>query len=252
MDHPRGNYRFLQGIAPYSSGVVAMSGFEIVRVSMRQPVPLRLPVFEHITNFLALVNRPLHALCAMELRIPTPLTFSGFTAFNADYQQRLRAHGLLLDDVNPIARTNIAPVGLDLPEPSLYAFSYTRPMTKSSQAPSFIAAGAGDLIDQTDLRAEAIVRPGQTSPAALQEKVSVVMKVMEERLHGLGGTWQDVTSTSLYTTIALEPLIQDAILSPMGPAAVRGANWYYSQPPIQGLRFEMDLRGVGSEQVATI
>jgi hypothetical protein len=37
------------------------------------------------------------------------------------------------------------------------------------------------------------------------------------------------------------------ILEPLGPAAIHGAHWYASRPPIEGLEFEMDLRGVFSE-----
>ena len=41
VDNPKGNYRFLTGIAPYSSGVVAMPGYEIVYTVLQQPLPYR-------------------------------------------------------------------------------------------------------------------------------------------------------------------------------------------------------------------
>jgi hypothetical protein len=33
----------------------------------------------------------------------------------------------------------------------------------------------------------------------------------------------------------------------MGPAAVHGVHWYLSRPPIEGLEYEMDMRGVRRE-----
>ena len=50
-DHPSGNYRFLPGIAPYSCGVVASPGFEIVYVTFQQPPPYRRG-FERIAEYL--------------------------------------------------------------------------------------------------------------------------------------------------------------------------------------------------------
>src|SRR5262249_61943217 len=41
IENKRGNYFFLKGIAPYSAGVVAEAGFEIVHVRLRRYVPLR-------------------------------------------------------------------------------------------------------------------------------------------------------------------------------------------------------------------
>ena len=37
--NPKGGYRFLPGIEPYSSGVIAEPGFEIVHVTLSSPVP---------------------------------------------------------------------------------------------------------------------------------------------------------------------------------------------------------------------
>ena len=40
-DVPGGGYRFLPGIEPYSSGAVALPGYEIVHVTLCAPVPWR-------------------------------------------------------------------------------------------------------------------------------------------------------------------------------------------------------------------
>lgn len=251
-DNPRGNYRFLSGIAPYSCGVIAMSGYEIIRIRLRRPLPLHGPIFEGIGRYLSVVGRPMQALCAMELRIPEPLSFEGFKEFNNEYQQKLKNQGLLLGELNPIARTNIAPAKFELKEPSVYAFSYTSHANDGFTLPSFIVAGAGDLIDQTDLTPSAIFRPNELSADALEEKADVVMKVMQERLSGLQTDWEAVSSTSIYTTIPLHALIVDTILKPIGAAALQGVTWYYSNPPIKGLAYEMDMRGVRKELIVEL
>lgn len=249
IDHPQGNYRFLSGIAPYSCGVVAMPGYEIIRIRLLQPLPLNEFIFKRIAKHLASVGRPIQALCAMELRIPEPLSFEGFKEFNNKYQRMLKDQGLLLGDVNPIARTNIVPAEFGLKEPAVYAFSYTVHVDDGFKLPSFIVAGAGDLIDQTDLTPSAIFRPDETSAEALEEKAILVMKVMQERLLGLRTGWEDVSSISIYTIIPLHTLIVDTILKPIGTAALQGVTWYYSNPPIKGLAYEMDMRGVRKELV---
>ena len=103
------------------------------------------------------------------------------------------------------------------------------------------------MIDQTDLSIQAIVRPNEKSSDALREKVNVVINVMEERLYGLKANWMEVSSISIYSKIPLQGLLVENILKPIGEAALHGVNWYYSTPPIQGLDYEMDMRGVRKE-----
>jgi hypothetical protein len=43
--------------------------------------------------------------------------------------------------------------------------------------------------------------------------------------------------------------VTPTILSAAGAAAVHGVRWYPSHPPIVGLEYEMDLRGVAREIV---
>ena len=125
-DCANGNYRFLPGIAPFSSGAVAMPGWQVVHATLRRPMPWR-KGFELIDTHLAEEKRPRAALCAVELRIPTALTPAGFDGFNAGYQALLKEWDLLVDGQNPIARTNVAPVVGPPGEASLYGFGYTAP-----------------------------------------------------------------------------------------------------------------------------
>lgn len=244
-DNPKGNYRFLTGIAPYSSGVVAMPGYEIVYATLQQPLPYR-QGFELIERRLAGLKRPRQALCAIALRSPRPFTFNGFAEFNAGYVQLLAEWEIPVDGENPIARTNVAPEVAPPAEPSLYAFAYTVPASGESNAPTFIVAGAGEL-DEGGLTPTAIVRPGETSPEAMAVKAAHVMGIMEARLHGLQVDWPSVTAVDIYTVHPLQSYLASAILERMGPGAIHGVHWFYSRPPIIGLEFEMDMRGVRGE-----
>lgn len=243
-DNLRGNYQFLTGIAPYSSGVVAMPGYEIIHVTLRQP-PYR-QGFETIAQYLAAQGRPRQALCAIELRSPAPFSFEGFAEFNQDYQEILAEWDLLVDGQNPVARTNVAPEVNPPVEPVLYAFAYTAPVSNPTPSPTFVMAGAGDLSGGV-LSPEAIVRHGDTSPAGLQEKAACVMAEMQARLTGLQALWADVTSVDIYTVQPLQTFLAESILAVIGEAAGRGIHWFYSRPPIIGLDFEMDVRGVRQE-----
>lgn len=244
VDHPVGNYRFHPGIAPYSAGVVAMPGYEIIRATLPQPVPYR-QGFDLIANHLDALNRPRQALCAVELRLPEARSFTGFIEFNRDYRAILADWEILVGEENPVARTNVAPAYQPPAEPALYAFSYTIPSTL--EVPTFIVAGAGDLYDQANLSMDAVVRPGETSAHALAEKAGVVMDCMENRLFGLGMTWRGVTAINVYTVYPVRPLLVDGILRKVGVAAGHGITWHYSHPPIAALAFEMDLRGIHQE-----
>ena len=240
-DVPHGQYRFLPGIAPYSSGVVAMPGHQVVHVTLRAPVPWR-DGFALIDHHLREERRPRAALCAIALRSPKPFTFEGFAEFNAGYRALLEAWGLLLDGANPIARTNVAPLIAAPSEPSLYAFAYTVP--HGTPRPTFVVAGSGEVVE---LAAERIVRRGETSPDAIREKAAFVMGVMQSRLRGLGAEWSDVTAIDVYTPHPIEPFVRDVLLGTAGPAAIHGVRWYPSHPPVVGLEYEMDMRGVGRE-----
>ena len=247
LDHPTGDYRFLTGIAPYSAGVIARPGFEVVHVTLASPVPWR-DGFDLVERHLMTAERPVSALCAMSLRSPAPFSFAGFAAFNADYQERLASWGVYVDGRNPVARTHVAPLHAAPPEPSLYAFAYTVPARGDAGMPSFVVAGAGDLADQADLRPEAIVRPGETGPDAMTEKAATVMACMSARLSGLGVSGHQVAVTNVYCVHPIHELLATPIFSALGPAAVHGVHWHPAHPPIEGLAFEMDLRGVARER----
>ena len=243
-DHPEGNYRFLPGIAPYSCGAVSVPGFEIVHAVFQQPLPYRAG-FERIAGHLAAAARPKAALCGVELRSPAPFSFPGFASFNGEYAAILKAWGLFVNGINPVARTNVAPVIGPPGEPVLYAFSYTRPCA-NPQPPTFVVAGAGELPEGI-LAAESIVALGDTSPNGMTTKAAFVMDLMENRLLGLGADWPLVTAIDVYTVHSIDSILPDVVLQRAGVAGTHGVRWHYTRPPIADIEFEMDLRGTRTE-----
>jgi hypothetical protein len=244
-DHPTGDYRYLPGIRAFSCGTVARPGHEIVHVTLLAPLPWRAG-FTRIDQHLREIGRPRTALCGIELRSPAPFTFDGFGTFNEGYRALLADWGILVGEDNPIPRTNVCPLVGAPGEPSLYAFAYTQP--GATPAPTFIVAGAGELRDRAQ-GSEGIVCHGDTSPEGMREKARFVMATMQERLRTLGGDFGRVTAIDIYTVRPIHALVLEEVLGPAGAAAIHGVRWYPSRPPIQGLEYEMDLRGVARELV---
>jgi hypothetical protein len=244
VDHPTGDYRFLPGIAPYSCGVVSKPGFEIVNVTFQRPPAYR-SGFERIAKLLEEQDRRKTALCAISLRSPRPYSFQGFADFNAEYTSILESWGVFVDRVNPIARTNVAPVIDPPPEPVLYGFSFTTPCP-GDRSPTCVVAGAGELPEGILSRKE-IVALGDASAQGLSIKSRFVMDLMERRLQGLGLEWSMVSCANVYTAHSISELLPAVVLNRMGAAVVHGVHWHFSRPPIDEIEFEMDLRAVRTE-----
>ncbi len=237
-----GGYLFLPGASnsPYSSGVVAMPGYEIVHATLRSPLPYR-DGFARIERHLAAEGRPRAALCAVELRCAAPYAPSAWMGpgtFNARYLDLLEEWGLFVDGLNPIARTNIAPAVDPPAEQVLDAFSYTVPCADPAAPLTFVAAGSAEAPG---------VRPGETSLEALRAKTVDVVATIQRRITGLGATWSDVTDVGLYTVHDVHPLLEREILGALGPAARRGIHWYVGRPPIADREIEIDVRGIRRE-----
>lgn len=244
IEHPEGNYRFLPGIAPYSCGAVSAPGFEIVHAVFQRPIPYRVG-FERLAAHLTAAKRPKAALCGIELRSPVPFSFPGFAAFNGEYAAILKEWGLFVNGINPVARTNVAPVIHPPSEPALYGFFYTRPCA-SAQPLTFVVAGAGELPEGI-LAAESVVALGDTSPSGITTKAEFVMDLVENRLRGLGADWSLVNAIDVYTIHSLDSVLPEVVLKRVGPACAHGVRWHYSRPPITDIEFEMDLRGTRTE-----
>lgn len=246
VENTAGNYMFLPGGSPYSSGVRALPGYELIHTTLKRPLRVAEGIAA-IAQYLARSARPASALCGVELRCPAPYSFDGFAAFNHEYQRLLRNHGMLPEGDNPVARTNIAPELTPPTEQVIHAFTYTVPTTTGGNRPSFVVSGAGELM-QSALNSSAIIRAGEVSDDAMAEKVALVMEIMQSRLDSLKVTWADVTVVNIYTVHNLISFLRPVILEQMGPAARFGVRWYFSRPPVTGIEFEMDLRGVEMER----
>ena len=237
-----GGYRFLPYQFQYSGGVAAMPGFRVERARFARLLPLA-EGFDAIEAYLAGLGRPPTALCACELRSPRQFTEAGFVAFNRQYVERLALWGIFKAEVNPIARSNVCPQLAPPAAPSFYAFSYTVPGGEGG----FVAAGSGEAREGGGSYQARTVRLGDQSATGMREKARYVLGAMERRMAPLGFGWADVTATQVYTVFDIHPLLAEEIVA--RGAAAGGLTWHYARPPVEGLDFEMDVRGVSRERV---
>jgi hypothetical protein len=240
-----GGYRYLRGVFQYSAGVAAQPGFEIERARFRRPIPLA-EGFGRVEAHLASIGRPTTAFCACELRSPEPFTEAGFVAFNREYVTVLGRWGIYREDANPVARSNVCPEIDSPPVPSLYAFSYTVPH-QGTGTESFVIAGSAEAQEGRGSYRERAIRFGDRSPEALQEKGRWVLGEMERRMKSLGFGWSDATATQLYTVYDVHPFLGDEIVR--RGATPSGLTWWFARPPVSGLDYEMDVRGLARELV---
>jgi hypothetical protein len=241
----RAAYRYIPGPFQYSAGVVARPGFAIRRVRFANPVALA-EGFARIEAWLGAEGLALSAFCACELRSPAPFTEEGFVAFNRVYVGTLERWGIVANDVNPVARSNVCPE-IDKPaSPSFHAFSVAVPAPGGAGL-SFVVAGSGEAREGGPSYRERTVRWGETSQDALGEKMRFVMGQMEARMAALGAGWAQTTATQAYTVHDIHPHLAAEIVARGG--ARHGITWHYCRPPVVNLEYEMDCRGVHSEVV---
>ncbi|MEN9886092.1 MAG: hypothetical protein RL758_670, partial [Pseudomonadota bacterium] len=134
----QGGYRYAPGVSQYSAGVAAEPGYTLHRVRFTEPVPLA-KAFTWVEAHLKSLGRPLQAFSACELRSPAPFTEQGFRDFNGIYTGTLKQWGVIVNGINPVARSNVCPAIAPPAEPSMHAFSYTVPDNKAR--PTFVVAG---------------------------------------------------------------------------------------------------------------
>ena len=148
--------------------------------------------------------------------------------------------------MNPVARSNVCPEHAPPTEPSFHAFCFTVPEVGAS--PSFVILGSGEAPEGRASYRDHIVRPGDARlPPASRAKADFVLTEMERRLSALGFGWRDVTATQVYTVHDIHPLLVDMIVR--RGAAAMGIVWHYCRPPVAGLDYEMDCRGIAYERV---
>jgi hypothetical protein len=236
-DFVPGNYRFIPAVFQYSSGAAASPGFEIERVRFDRLLPLA-EGFAQVAKYIQAAGRPLTSFCACELRSPAAFTEGGFRKFNEHYVKTLREWGIFDGTTNPVARSNVCPEIDPPPEPSFYAFSFTRP--SQSATPSFVIAGGAEARGGTGSYPERIVRYRDLSPEGLKEKVRFTTREMEARLEAFGFAWKDTTAVQAYTVHDFHPVAADELVR---RGAMRsGLTWHFARPPVIDLEYEMDCR----------
>src|SRR5207237_8261433 len=129
-----------------------------------------------VETTLAALGLPMAALCAMELRIPKPLTRDGFEDFNRPYVAQHDRWGLRVEGHLPTARTNVAPELEPPSEPALHAFCHT--IEGQGPRATFVISGAPEA-------------PG--TEGGLAGYWASMAGTMHERLSALGVTWDDAT-----------------------------------------------------------
>lgn len=237
-------YRFIPAVMQYSAGVAALPGFRLERVRFAEPLPLA-DGWRRIAAYLAALGRPLTAFAACELRSPAPFSEEGFAAFNRGYAEVLGEWGVLSGGHNPVARSNVCPRVSPPGAPAFHAFAYTVPA--DGAPPSFVVAGSGESIEGKATYRESTVAYGDTSPQGMLAKGRYVLGEMERRMGLLGFGWPDTTGVQAYTVYPLPPVLTEEIVT--RGAARHGLTWQDCRPPVEGLDYEMDCRGVMTERV---
>ena len=240
----RDAYRFIPGPFQYSAGVAAKPGFALQRVRFTNPVPLS-EGFRRIEAFMTAAGVPFTAFAACELRSPAPFTDAGFTAFNREYVGTLERWGIFRNEENPVARSNVCPELHKPNSPSFHAFTVAVP---APDAPaSFVIAGSGESQEGPGEYRDRTVRYDDTSVDGMHDKIAHVMTVMERRMAAVGATWADTTATQIYTVFDIHPHLAQGIVARGG--ARSGVDWHFCRPPVIGLDYEMDCRGIHLEQI---
>ena len=237
-------YRFIPGPFQYSAGVAAKPGFAMQRVRFARPVPLT-DGFRRIEAFIMSEGLPLTAFAACELRSPAPFTDAGFTAFNREYVGTLERWGIFRNEENPVARSNVCPELHKPDSPSFHAFSLAVPAPGAEA--SFVIAGSGESQEGPGAYRDRTVRYSDTSADGMRDKIAHVMATMERRMAAVGVSWADTTATQIYTVFDIHPHLVDGIVA--RGAAQHGVDWHFCRPPVVGLDYEMDCRGVHTERV---
>ncbi|WP_214368701.1 hypothetical protein [Pseudonocardia sp. H11422] len=236
--HSAGTYRYLPAIDPYSSGLAAEPGYEIIGLRFADPPPV-VDGFARLDDECTRRGLPSSALAGIELRSPAPFAFGAFDEFNETYRQLLAERGLLQNGVNPIARTNVVPVRSAPVQPVLLSAFLVRPATGAGGA-DFVVAGGGEI---DGLDPDAIVARGDVSETGLAKKADHVIDEMRARLAGLGKDPASPTLVNVYTTHEI-PGLSQMLLDRLPAVGRHGFVRWLTRPPVVEVEFEMDLRRV--------
>ena len=243
---PAGGYRFISHQFQYSGGVAAEPGFRIERARFARSVPLA-DGFDATEAYLAGIGnarppRSAPASCAPRRNSPTPVLSLSIGAmssgwppggFSTTRSTRLPARTSARKSTRPPRRRSTP--------------SAIRCRAKAGRRAALSLPGAAKRARAALADEGRIIRPGDHSPEAMHEKASFVLGAMEQRMAALGFSWADVTATQVYTIFEIHPLLADEFVR--RGAMSGGLVWHFARPPVRGLDFEVDVRGVAHELV---
>jgi hypothetical protein len=241
LENEAGGYRVLPAGQVFCGGVMPLACHEIVHVLLRPWVPLG-NAWDVIDLYLKTQDRPIQALCGMELRVPEQMTMDGFRAFNAPYVEELAKRKLILGRYSAVCRTNVAPAAGAPKEAVVHAFSYCA--TSSFTGKTFCVSGTADI----DPRGR-IVAEGDTSPAGMRKRLQHCIEVISQRLAELDLEWSDATHIDLCLIRDIDDLLGSLLVPAVQGAAARGIRVHHARPPIVGSEVELECRGVQREVV---
>ena len=225
----------------------AEPGYAVERVTFRDPIPLERG-FERVEAIIEARGRPLTAFCACELRSPAPFTDAGFRGFNELYVATLARWGIYdaatkstpSRAATSVPRWTRRPSRRSTPSPSRW-----QPM--HARRPSWSPAAAKRREGGASYR-ERTVRYGETSADGNARKSRLRPGRDGAPPEAARLRWADTTATQVYTVHELHPFLADEIVR--RGAARGGLTWHFCRPPVQGLEYEMDCRGVAGEHFA--
>ena len=208
------------------------------------PVPL-VQGFERAAAIIKARGRPLTAFCACELRSPAPFSDAGFKSFNETYVRDARRHGAsTTPQRRPIRslaatsarRSDRPPSPPSTPSPSrcrrrgvahLRGGGQRRSTRGRSELPRAHRALRRDQRGRDAGKGAFRARRDGAAPGAARLR--------------LGAHHRDA---GLHRARSL-PVPADEIVG--SGAARAGLTWHFCRPPVQGLEYEMDCRGVAVE-----
>ena len=239
-----GGYRFIPAVFQYSGGVAAEPGFQIERVVFREPLPLalgfeRAEAHHHGARAAAhglLRLRAALAAAVLRRRLPRRSTSSTWRRSPGGASTTART--------NPVARSNVCPEMTPPARAVASTRSASRCRRTAARRPSWWPAAA---------------RPGRAAPPTASARSATARPVQRRcgrrrcscwaRWSGGSGFWArpgaDTTATQVYTVHDLYPFLADEIVR--RGAARAGLTWHLCRPPVRGLEYEMDCRGVAAE-----
>ncbi len=111
------------------------------------------------------------------------------------------------------------------PGPSLHAFCHT---VEGHGRHNFVISGMGTRSNVAGFWA-------------------AIVLTLEERMNALGVGWADVTEAQFYGTRSDHEVFVDDTLHRFAELVRPGLRWYFSRPPVDFGRLEIDLRAVARD-----